>query len=377
MWCTLDSIFCILLLISLFNLIISEKDDDSYAVIVDAGSTGSRGYIFTFTTNEEGKKYIISQKGPKVEPGLSSTETHEEILVAYFLPIFIEASKLIPEHSYIRTSAYIKGTAGMRLLSDDDQSKLWQAVYHGLSSHPDFKFHLDLSNLGTIDGHMEAYYAVLAANYIEGSINAELVPQPGIEMVGALDMGGSSTQLICHTGNNIKPGEPVKQSDFWSHSWLNFGVERMRDRVWELIVQEHLVATGSQTEVEVNISGEVSPTVVMNPCTFPGYEMLWNDTYLMQGTGDSTRCVQLIKQVLWPDDSSSDKTDSTDSDTDTQNDGHTDSDTITSSHSELSRGRYVDDIHHPPLKGYFYGMSVYFYALDCVRQLGPVQLVDW
>jgi len=358
------------------------QEEDSYAVIVDAGSTGSRGYIFTFTTNEKGKRSIISQKGPKVEPGLSSTETHEEVLVAYFLPIFIEASKYIPEHSYDRTSAYIKGTAGMRLLSDEDQSKLWQAVYHGLSSHPDFKFHVSLNNLGTIDGHMEAYYAVLASNYIEGSIDAELVPQPGTEMVGALDMGGSSTQLICHAGHSMSPGEPVRQADFWSHSWLNFGVERMRDRVWDLITQEYLAATDSgidgQTvvEIEVNMSGEAASTIqIPNPCTFPGHESLWNDTYLMRGTGNSSHCVQLITQILWPDvDSNNDNDDDDDDDIVTS---PADSHSVSDHKGQKSGGRYVDHVPHPPLKGFFYGMSVYFYALDCVRELGPMQLHEW
>lgn len=354
------------------------KEEDSYAVIVDAGSTGSRGYIFTFTTNEEGKRYIISQKGPKVEPGLSSTETHEEVLVDYFLPIFIEASKYIPEHSYDRTSAYIKGTAGMRLLSDEDQSKLWQAVYHGLSSHPDFKFHLHLNNLGTIDGHMEAYYAVLASNYIEGSIDVELVPQPGTDMVGALDMGGSSTQLIFHDGSHMLPGQPVRQEDFWSHSWLNFGVERMRERVWELMVQEYLADLDSDrradghamAEVEVSVTGEASAAArVPNPCLFPGYESVWNETYLMRGTGDSPRCVKLIKQILWPPVSDTVTGDSDNADKVTI-DAH-------NNNGEVSRGRYVDHVPHPPLKGHFYGMSVYFYALDCVRALGPVQLLDW
>ena len=34
-----------------------------------------------------------------------------------------------------------------------------------------------------------------------------------LPMVGALDMGGSSTQLVFHKGT--KPGEVVKVDDFW------------------------------------------------------------------------------------------------------------------------------------------------------------------
>jgi hypothetical protein len=35
-------------------------------------------------------------------------------------------------------------------------------------------------------------------------------------MIGALDMGGSSTQLIFHTGTD--PNEKVQPDDFWSVS---------------------------------------------------------------------------------------------------------------------------------------------------------------
>jgi hypothetical protein len=39
---------------------------------------------------------------------------------------------------------------------------------------------------------------------------------------------------------------------------------------------------------------------------------------------------------------------------------------------------YIDNIEHPSLDGHkFYGMSVYFYALDCVRELSGVELEHW
>jgi hypothetical protein len=39
---------------------------------------------------------------------------------------------------------------------------------------------------------------------------------------------------------------------------------------------------------------------------------------------------------------------------------------------------YVDGVTHPPIDGLkFYGMSVYFYAFDCIRQLSGVDLPHW
>lgn len=62
----------------------------------------------------------------------------------------------------------------MRLLSDDDQNTIWKILHDGLNNHPSNPFKIELKNLGTISGHLEAYYAVLSANFIAGSIDANL-----------------------------------------------------------------------------------------------------------------------------------------------------------------------------------------------------------
>jgi GDA1/CD39 (nucleoside phosphatase) family len=156
-------------------------------------------------------------------------------------------------------------------------------------------------------------------------------------MVGALDMGGSSTQLIFHTGT--KPGLPVTPQDFWSHSWLNFGVEKIRDRV-----VQHLVARNTPDSISS------PPAVISNPCTFMGHEHVFSEqkNITLTGSGDSEECIEVIKRVVWP--------------------------------LEECVGQtpcHIDGIIHPPLSGHFYGMSVYFYAMDCIRQLGSTTLDSW
>lgn len=38
----------------------------------------------------------------------------------------------------------------------------------------------------------------------------------------------------------------------------------------------------------------------------------------------------------------------------------------------------IESIEHPSVHGHhFYAMSVYFYALDCVRHVGPLPLTHW
>ena len=47
-------------------------------------------------------------------------------------------------------------------------------------------------------------------------------------VLGALDLGGSSTQISLHVGQ--KGGSTVGQSDFFVHSYLGYGVEKMLEK---------------------------------------------------------------------------------------------------------------------------------------------------
>jgi hypothetical protein len=269
---------------------------------------------------------------------LSSFADHPQDAAEYLLPVFLDAAQHIPRQKQASTKVFVKGTAGMRLLPVDAQTKLWDALYTGLDDNPQLPFILQRENFGTIDGYYEAYYAVLASNFVAGSIDGNLRRIPGTEMVGALDMGGSSTQLIFHTGT--RAGEPVRDSDFWSHSWLNFGVDKVREKVWRHLLKRHVAKAGKSSK-----SGEV--TVVDNPCGFVGHEEKIDDQYVLRGTGKGVECVEAIKAVLWPA-------------------GQCDGTPC-----------FIDDVAHPPLQGEFYAMSVYFYAIDCIRQHGTMKLAAW
>ena len=317
---------------------------ESYAIVVDAGSTGSRAFIFRFSLDAEGRRSIESIKGMKVMPGLSSfANASSSDIVGYLLPTFLDAAIIIPKKCHRSTKVYIKGTAGFRLLHEDDQSHIWKSLHDGLLADRSVPFDIQSENLGTIDGYFEAYYAVLASNYVAGSVDGDLLRVEGTAMVGALDMGGSSTQLIFHTGT--PPGQPIQNGDFWSHSWLNFGVEKVRERVWQNLVDTHIKSHPAiQDKDQSGSIEEKSPTVIENPCTFVGHEEDFSEEYSFIGTGQGQKCVEIIKRVIWPE-------------------------------GECKAPPCaVDGIIHPPIDGNFFGMSVYYYGLDCIRHLGPNKL---
>ena len=314
-----------------------------YTLVIDAGSTGSRAYIFVYEDDDVLEtRSVRSIQGKKAMPGLSSFSSHPQGVTDYFEPLFLHAVDIIPPKYHNETLVYIKGTAGMRLLKEEEQDAIWDSLVQGLDEHHNVPFIIQKENFGTIDGHREAYYAVLASNYISGSIDGNLV-QTGVPMMGALDMGGSSTQLIFHTGTPAS--QPVQMQDFWSHSWLNFGVDRVRVRVWDFLVAQN---GGPGKEAELGQEAGVGhEPVIANPCAFAGYEIIHSHR-LLHGTGDMQACQKVLLATTLP---------------------HCDASSVPC---------YIDNIAHPSLQGHkFFGMSVYFYAFDCIRQLSGVELEHW
>lgn len=152
-----------------------------YAVVIDAGSTGSRVFVYQFKDQYvDNTKLVTGTNGGKVRPGLSSFVDNPRDIAAYLMPLLVNAASLIPTEALQETRLFIKGTAGMRLLSDDTQSKVWDAVFSDLtnSSICTVPLQYERANMGTISGHNEAFYAVLASNYIAGRIDENLRYHP-------------------------------------------------------------------------------------------------------------------------------------------------------------------------------------------------------
>ena len=350
-----------------------EVEEKSYAVICDAGSTGSRVFIFEFTRTVSGDRHVEPINSVKLTPGISSFASHPQDVVEYFRPNLIEIANMLPGwmivltphktlfHSifvllcsvviFIRifvvllltilfficligwfvdgfgfvevfrnqTKLYVKATAGMRLITREQEENIWSTLFKGLKFDPEIPFIIDGSNFGTIDGYSEGFYAVLASNFIANRIDGNLHPIEGAELLGALDMGGSSTQLIYMEKDPVL-GEPVVKNDFWLHSWLNFGVDKMRSKVEDRVIEKFVVERRTSIEqVEINVEGEVSIATsdlndttdeskdgevvqIKNPCAFTGFDEVkeYNgSTYKLIGTGEGINCVKYIKSVMW------------------------------------------------------------------------------
>ena len=62
----------------------------------------------------------------------------------------------------------------MRLLSEPIQTVIFDELVKGLLNYPEIPFIISKDNFGLIDGRHEAYYAVLASNFIIGRLDTSL-----------------------------------------------------------------------------------------------------------------------------------------------------------------------------------------------------------
>lgn len=93
----------------------------SYAIVIDAGSTGTRIHIFSFIEQIENKIrriYLEKESFHYTTPGLSSYSDDPSEAVDSLKPLINQAVNEVPDDQQKRTSLILKATAGLRLLPE-------------------------------------------------------------------------------------------------------------------------------------------------------------------------------------------------------------------------------------------------------------------
>jgi len=318
---------------------ICEGKNAKYIIVVDAGSTGSRLYVYE--VNEE---KLIGHKGTKVTPGLSSFQNNPDKVGEYMKPLFEAAKTQIPKSEYHKTLVYVRATAGMRLIPESAQNAIYDNIYETLG-HGKIPFIIKRENLLTIPGDWEGYYGALSVNYLMNRVNLQLQPTNCEEdpIFGALDLGGSSTQIVYEIPSkfrcNEKIQDPLEKDRLFIHSYLAYGAEKVRERFWDMLVNDAIQ--------EGNTNG-----IINNPCDFLHHSQTWKDFSLV-GTGDSITCQKSLHKLFWNGLETCWETD--------------------------IRPCSIMGVEQPPIPEgkQFFAMSLYFYALDAIRNLSPIPIDIW
>lgn len=312
-----------------------------YAVIVDAGSSGSRVQVFSWKDSVSLRNEISSlnstalnsvpeviqdtKYNKKISPGLSSfAGKAENLWIDHLLPLIVHAETGVPEADRPYTPIFLLATAGMRLLPEEDQKEILSTSCELLRERSNFYLPDCDSHVTIIDGETEALYGWLALNYLLKTFNSYTGLPKSISPIleneetiehqksfGFMDMGGASMQIafspnstetekhlndLYHIKLRSLNGENQEWKVFVS-TWLGYGANEARRRY-----AKHLLDTGNGDVDSMYSSGGFFPH---DPC-FPlglTHEMKIdaNTTMAFQGSGNFTECLQSMQPLLQKD----------------------------------------------------------------------------
>lgn len=211
-----------------------------YAVMIDAGSTGSRIHVYKFnncgsTPELENEEFKMTEKR-EGGSGLSSYKTDAEGAAMSLDPLLKVAMDTVPDDYKSCSPIAVKATAGLRLLGDEMSAKILEAVRHRLeTAYPFPVVSAEKGGVEIMPGEMEGVYAWITTNYLLGKIGG-----PDKSPTAAIfDLGGGSTQIVFQPTFPEFPGggmPSVSQMEEGDHKYsLNFG-----GRSFELYQHSHL-----------------------------------------------------------------------------------------------------------------------------------------
>ena len=239
-----------------------EKPEDfGYGCIIDAGSSGSRIYVYKWPIRSFSslpipltQVYQTALFVEKVNPGLSTFLDNPEGAGPVIEKLLANAKPHIPEGISLSTvPVYLGATAGMRVLDPKAAEKIFEAIRNTLRSSK-FLFRDEWARI--ISGEEEGTYSWIAANYLKGAF------EQGAQKTtyGALDLGGASTQITFIPEESILANMfPIRMSEHvnyqvYTHSYLYYGVNEAIARFNNLLLKD----AGSSRFVD-------------NPCYPKGY----------------------------------------------------------------------------------------------------------
>ncbi|KIW64776.1 hypothetical protein PV04_09686 [Phialophora macrospora] len=296
-----------------------------YAIMIDAGSTGSRIHVYKFnncgpTPELESEDFKMTEPKPGGS-GLSSYKTDAEGAARSLDPLMEVAMKSVPDEYKSCTPIAVKATAGLRLLGEEMSLKILEAVRTRLETqYPFAVVSREKHGVEIMKGEDEGVFAWITTNYLLGKIGG-----PDESPTAAVfDLGGGSTQIVFQPTFKKSPhgGMPQKMEEgdhkyllkfggrefeLYQHSHLGYGLMSARKALHQLVLERmHKQNPDSRAWLSKPIP---------NSCITPGtqkkitvempadHELAGEHEVVMEGPVDAipAQCRALAEAILYKD----------------------------------------------------------------------------
>uniref|UniRef100_A0A8C6TH34 Ectonucleoside triphosphate diphosphohydrolase 2a, tandem duplicate 2 n=1 Tax=Neogobius melanostomus TaxID=47308 RepID=A0A8C6TH34_9GOBI len=265
-----------------------------YGIVLDAGSSHTSMYIYKWPADKQNGTGIVTQhdecdvKGPGISsyaglPGRAAKSLEECLQTAV---------RSVPKARHSKTPLYLGATAGMRLLEKANASesqRVLKEVGAKLKSYPfSFKGSVILS------GQEEGAYGWVTVNYLlENFAKYGFVGRwlnPGKGAIGALDLGGASTQITFQTDVRAESTDTSmnltlygQNYQLYTHSFLCYGQDQFLRRLLA-----HL------------INGLSSGNVFSSSCTeeYKTKNIDLQKRVTLVGTGHPQNCLAAVQKMF-------------------------------------------------------------------------------
>lgn len=202
-----------------------------YAIMIDAGSTGSRVHVYKFNYCKDSPE-LEDEVFEMLRPGLSSFAGNPKGAADSLRPLLTKSLASVPKNLQSCTPIAVKATAGLRLLGPQQSGDILREVRRMLKEEYPFRLADGKGSVQEItaghgqdsgraveimEGKDEGVFAWITVNYLLGLIGPPLPGQPtnaNQQTAAVMDLGGASTQIVFEPKREsgeqgMRPGEHV------------------------------------------------------------------------------------------------------------------------------------------------------------------------
>ncbi|KAF4016900.1 hypothetical protein G4228_007850 [Cervus hanglu yarkandensis] len=339
----------LLILVGTVNVLL--PTDTKFGIVFDAGSSHTSLFVYQWPADKENDTGVVSQAlACQAEgPGISSYASDPARVGESLQGCLEEALALIPKAKHHETPMFLGATAGMRLLSLKNRSQaedVFAAVSQALGQSP-----ADFRGAELLTGQDEGAFGWITVNYVLGLLvkvpqaapgpgaggggggggecrgeGWALRPRPGLRapvcaqysfsgewiqpleetLVGALDMGGASTQITFVPGGPIL--DKTTQATFrlygadhtvYTHSYLCFGRDQALSRLLVELVQ---ASPGLLVRHPCYHSGYRDTLALAplyeSPCILAAAPPDLSQNLTVEGTGNPGACIEALRKLF-------------------------------------------------------------------------------